>query len=167
MAEYCEGALRALWALALVVNVQSSAHAQSDVTAIDGKVFGAHTVERGELATKHVVAPGEQSRTVERPQIRYVLHHTDAFLVALGIGADAARVLRIDIAAAVAFDKLVANRAERIENLIERGLTMLHQPQHRPPRGTRPKAGKAGQGGCEVFDLLRCHHSPDRATRDG
>jgi hypothetical protein len=123
----------------------------------DGQVFGPHAFERGEPPAQHVIAPGEQPRAVERPEVGHVLDHAQRSRIAARIGADAARIGGIDIAAGPAFDQPLAHRFERLEQLHQRGLAPLDQPQHRAPRRARAKPRQARQRGGQRLDLLRCH----------
>ncbi len=128
----------------------------------DGEVFGPHAVERREPAAQHMILAGEEPGAVERPEIGDFFHHADGFRIAPGIGADTAGIRRVDIAANRAFDQRLAHRRQRIEQLHQRRLAPLHQPQHRAPRRAGAKAGKPRQSAHQRLDLLRCHRAADR-----
>ena len=74
---------------------------------VDGQILRADAVERRQRAAEHVIAAVDRVRALQRPQIGDVGHHHDDRLVAPGIGADRARVLRVDIAAGFADDDLL------------------------------------------------------------
>jgi len=133
----------------------------------DAEVLGANPFERREPPAEHVVAAGEQLGPVERPQVGDVLDHAQQARVAAGIGANATRIARVDIAADMALDECVPHRRERLKQLPERRLAPLDQPQDRPPRRTRAEARKAGERRAQRLDLLRCHGPADRALDKG
>ena len=65
----------------------------------DIEILRTDTVERGKPAAEHMIAPREETRAVERPDIRDFLDHAQRARIAARIGANAARVAGIDIAA--------------------------------------------------------------------
>ena len=94
----------------------------------------------------------KQSRAVECPQIRHFLDHAQLPRNAARVGADRARVLRVDIAADGAGNEPLGHRLQRCEQGREAALALLHQVQHRPPRRSRAKAGQARHQ-VEAFSL--------------
>ena len=129
----------------------------------DGEILGANAFERRETSTEHVVAAGEQLCPVERPQVGDILDHAQLARIAPRVGADAARIAGVDVAADVALDERVLHRRKGLEQLPERRFAPLDQPQHGAPRRARAEAREAGERGAECLDLLRCHGPADRA----
>jgi hypothetical protein len=132
--------------------------------AADGQVFGPHPFERGEPPAQHVIAPGEQPRAVERPEVRHVLHHAQRARIAARIGADAARIAGIDIAAGPHSTSPSRTASERLEQLHQRGLAPLDQPQHRAPRRARAEPRQAGQRRVSVSISCDAMAQTDRAA---
>ena len=60
-----------------------------------------------------MVAASKHARALERPQIIDLLDHADLPIVALGIGADPARIGGVEIATARAFADLLSGVSER------------------------------------------------------
>ena len=67
--------------------------------AVDGEVFRTDAIEGGETSAEDVVAAGEETRAVERPEVGDLFHHAQRLVVAARVGADRAGVGRVDIAA--------------------------------------------------------------------
>ncbi len=85
--------------------------------AADSEVFRPDPVERRQPAAEHMVAPGEQPRAIERPQVRDILHHAQAARIPPRIGTDPARVLRVDVAAGLALDQPLLHLGQRGDEL--------------------------------------------------
>ena len=82
---------------------------------VDGQVFRPHPVERRQPAAKHMITAVEQPGTIQRPEVRHFLHHAERTRIAARIGADAARVGGIDVAAGPALDQRLAHGGKRID----------------------------------------------------
>jgi hypothetical protein len=135
--------------------------------AVDREILGPDAVECGEFAAQHMETAGEEARAFERPKVGNFLDHAELARVATRIGADRAGIRRVDIAASAARGEALADRGERSEQRIERGLTPLEQVQHRAPRRTRAKAGQTRQGLSQGFDLGRGHAMFPNRSRCG
>ena len=69
---------------------------------IDGQVIRSDTIERRQDSAEHVIARIDGVCPLERPKIGDVRHDHDRRCIASRIGAQRARILRVDIAAAAA-----------------------------------------------------------------
>src|SRR5262249_25083203 len=65
----------------------------------DGKVVRPDSVKRRQDSTQYVIARIDSMRALERPKIGDVRHHHDGRIISPQIGAQRARILRVDIAA--------------------------------------------------------------------
>ena len=61
-----------------------------------------NTVQGRQRSSQHMIAPTQGFGTLKRPQIADIFHHADNRTVAARVGANGARVLRVDIAANIA-----------------------------------------------------------------
>jgi hypothetical protein len=116
-------------------------------------VLGAHAVERREHATEHVVERVHRARTLERPQIRHVLHDDEDGGVAPGIAADRARVGGVDVAAGRAHDDTLARDPQRIAERTEQLLALLDEMERGAPRRARPETRETGQELDQTLDF--------------
>ena len=90
-------------------------------------------------------APGEQARFVQRPEIGDILDHAERPRVPSRIGADAAGIDRVDIAAHRAMHHAGLDGFERAQEGHQRRIAPLEQMQHSTPRRARTKAGQSGK----------------------
>jgi hypothetical protein len=124
-----------------------------------GQVFGPHPFERGEPPAQHVIAPGEQPRPVERPEVGHVLDHAQRARIAARIGADAARI-GVSTLPQVGIRPAARDRLQRVEQLHQRPVAPLDQPQHRAPRRARPSPGRRERAAVSVS--ISCDAMPRR-----
>jgi hypothetical protein len=122
--------------------------------ARDVEIFRADAVECRKPAAEHMVTTGKQARAVECPDVGDFLHHAQGARIAARVGADAAGVACVDIAADVALDQRLGDAGKRLEQGGQRRLAVLDQPQHRAPRGSRAQTRQTGERGTEGFDFL-------------
>src|SRR3546814_4629253 len=88
---------------------------------------------------------GEKPRTFERPKIGDVLDHAERAIVATRIGANAARVGRVDVAADRTGREPLVDRLQRGTQRFERGGALLEEVEDSAPGRPRAKPGKAGK----------------------
>ena len=70
---------------------------------VDGEVVRPDTVERRERAPEHMIARVDRVGALERPKVGDVGHHHDGGSIAPRVGADGAGILRVDVAANLAY----------------------------------------------------------------
>ena len=105
---------------------------------------------------------GKQPRPVKRPEVGDILDDAQQARIAARVGAQAARVRRVDIAAGRAGDEAVGDDLERRQQRLERRLAALDEMEHRAPRRARSKAGEPGKRLREGFEFGAGHGARDR-----
>src|SRR3546814_7752422 len=96
---------------------------------------------------------GEKPRTFERPKIGDVLDHAERAIVATRIGANAARVGRVHVAADRTGREPLVDRLQRGTQRFERGGALLEEAEDSAPGRPRAKPGGAGKGLSQRLDL--------------
>jgi len=130
----------------------------------DGKVVRGDAVQRGEFAAENVIFAGEKPRAIERPEIGDFLHHAQRARIAAGVGADAAGIGGVDIAADAAGDQRLVDAGECCQQRGHRGFAALDQVEHRTPRAARAETGEAGELLDKGFDIGGGHAVGDRGV---
>ena len=154
-----------------MISLTSGAPARA-TRARDGEVLRPDPVQRGEQSAQHVIATAEHQRALQRPEIRDLLDDANGRAVALGIGADRARVLGIEIAADGAGADAFGRGAERGEQRLQVRFAPLQQVQGGTARRARPETGELAEMSDQPFDRLARHRQsplakgPRRALRD-
>jgi hypothetical protein len=113
-------------------------------------------VERRKRAAEHVIAPLEDARAFQRPQVGDVFDHTDPAGVAPWIAAHRARVGRIEIAALAAGTDRRRRAGHGSGQRLEQAFAFFQQHQRSAARRTRPEPGQLGEQLNQTFDFRPC-----------
>ena len=134
---------------------------------VDAEILGPDALQRRKPAAEHVEAAREQPRAVERPEVRDLLDHAEQARVAARVGADAAGIDGVDIAAGRADREVLADLLQRAQQRHQRGLALLHQMQHGAPGRARAEPGEPRQRLGQRLDFGGSHdaHLSLRAKR--
>ena len=117
------------------------------------QLLGADAVERRQRAAEHVVAPEERPGALHRPQIGHVLDDADRARGALRVGADAARVGGVEVAASCAGADVGGGLGQRLDQGRERGVTALQEMERYAPRRPGTQARQAREHLDQPFDI--------------
>jgi hypothetical protein len=102
----------------------------------DREVLRTDTVERRQRSAEHMIAAVYRMCTLERPEISNIGDDDDDGSIALGIGADGAGILRVDIAADLAYFDFFHRRLERGGERSHQQFAFFYEMQRRAPRRT-------------------------------
>ena len=106
-----------------------------------GSTLRPDTVQSRQRAAQHMIAPVQGFGTLKRPQIADIFHHADNRTVAARVGANGARVLRVDIAANIAGFYGIARAANAAVN----GSSSASRRRIRVKTARRAERNKPGQ----------------------
>ena len=134
----------------------------SDGLRIDGEVFRTHALQRRQAAAEHVEAAGEEPRSVERPQVRDILHHTQGAGIAAGVGAYAARIGGVGIAADMADGEIIVDALQCFEQRAKRRFAAFEQVQNGAARRARPQTRQPGKRLNQRVDFGGSHCAPNK-----
>ena len=100
-------------------------------------------VNGGENPAKHMIAAAKCAPTLQRPEIRHILHHADERIIAPVGLTHRAGLDRVEIPADLAPLDLLARLCQRVGQRFQQCVTTLQQEQGNAPRRAGPEARQA------------------------
>ncbi len=126
--------------------------------AVDAQLLRADPVQRLERAAEHMVAAGEDAaRALQRPQILELGHDAEQPRVALGVAADGAGLLGVEVAADGAGVDPLRTGGHRLGQGQHQRVAALEHGQRRPLCRALPEPGQPRQQPDQPLDLDRGH----------
>ena len=138
---------------------------QSREQLLQLELIGTDAVQRRQRSMENVIAAAELARPLDGEQIGHRLDDAEQLRVALGIGADCARILRGEIAARRAQAHFAFERRERLGQLARVLRRRLEDMKSEPLRGLLAHAGELREKDRESRDRIRCFHARALAPR--